>query len=99
MLFSVAEKHLNEDESKDALRSASDALKIFRELGDQIAVADTLRIVIGAHCVEAMFSQIGADLAMQVATDELNQFGSIGDKRGEACMKLYKQKLILRVLV
>jgi len=93
MLFSVAEKHLNEDESKDALRSASDALKIFRELGDQIAVADTLRIVIGAHCVEAMFSQTGADLAMQVATDELNQFGSIGDKRGEACMKLSQAEI------
>mmetsp|Transcript_146202 Transcript_146202/g.266535 ORF Transcript_146202/g.266535 Transcript_146202/m.266535 type:complete len:1228 (-) Transcript_146202:189-3872(-) len=83
MLFSVAEGHIDNEEDGEALKSANEALALFKSLGDKAGVADTLRIII---C--AMIYQEKRKEAAAMAKEELEAFKKSGDKLGEAKMLL-----------
>mmetsp|Transcript_19666 Transcript_19666/g.52193 ORF Transcript_19666/g.52193 Transcript_19666/m.52193 type:complete len:845 (+) Transcript_19666:67-2601(+) len=89
MLFTAAEGHLNDEQGPEALKSAMEALPLFREVGDKNAVHDTLRIVINTHRMESAFAfEDEPTEAERIANEELAKFNAAGDKRGEAAMKL-----------
>jgi len=90
MLFCVAEGHLSEGEAEEALKAAEDALALFRQRGDLTGVADTLRIVIGAHRMKGLTAQ-----ATEVAMKELEGFKSTKNSRGEAAMRLAAAEVLL----
>jgi tetratricopeptide (TPR) repeat protein len=83
MLLSVAEGHLSDEAADEAERAASEALKLFRELGDRKAVADTLRILIRVRRVKGDLMA-----AEQMAKDELERCEEREDVFGEAAMLL-----------
>lgn len=89
MLFTAAEGHLNDEQGAQALKSAMEALTLFREVGDKNAVHDTLRIVVNTHRMESAFAyEDQPEEAMRIANEELDKFKAAGDNRGEAAMKL-----------
>lgn len=89
LLFSIAEGHLQDDEDYDkAQQVGTDALAIFRSIGDRAAEADSLRVVIDAVRLRAARQEKKSDEAMHLATEGLTKFREEGDKRGEGSMLL-----------
>jgi len=88
MLVAVAEGQLNDEDTKQCLTSANEALSIFRAIGASEGVADTLRIIIDALRMDAEIVNETPDEALRVAEEELSKYKAVGDKRGQACMLL-----------
>lgn len=86
MLYSAAEEALGEEDVESCLKSAGEALDIFREVGDAIGIADTLVVVIRAHRFNSDIDNLDPDEALRVADSELQIARTAGDKRAEACM-------------
>jgi tetratricopeptide (TPR) repeat protein len=96
MLFAVAEGHLSEEEDfEEALKSAQDALKLFKEAGDKKGEADTLRLIVTANRAKAQAlrylegeaATAGAlEDAKKYAAEMYAAFKAAGEKRGAACM-------------
>mmetsp|Transcript_47362 Transcript_47362/g.133640 ORF Transcript_47362/g.133640 Transcript_47362/m.133640 type:complete len:849 (-) Transcript_47362:62-2608(-) len=101
MLFTAAESALdNGEDPKQAEQTAMEALAISRKLEDLDALADTLRLVIRAYCLQADVAsyeegQGDSDTAKaclakadQLAKDELGSFCRKNHQKGEAAMQL-----------
>jgi len=89
MIFAVAEGRLDDEADEDAIRSATEALTIFREVGDKTGVADSLRVIIRAHHSRALTSSAKVSTeALDVAAQELERFRASGERRGEGAMLL-----------
>lgn len=102
MLFSVAEEHIDDDEDYDeALRAANEALELFRTMKNAQGVSDTLRLIFLALMGKAEVygwtergdpnkNLVGQTVEqLKKRTDEeLKNFKTNGDKRGEACVLL-----------
>jgi len=88
LLFSVAEGHMNTDEASDALKAAGDALKIFREIGDKVCEADSLRIIVDALRLQEILDGSLPQESINRAEAEMAGFKDSENKRGEACMHL-----------
>lgn len=98
--FIVAEQHLNEDENHvEALRHAAQAVKLFRESGDEHSATDALRLSLHAQRLKAQAQVYVENKAEedvkktiaaleQMANEEMEKFRIAGDKRGEAAMLL-----------
>lgn len=88
MLFSIAEGHISEDEDfESALQLGKKVLAMFKELGNEEGVADSLRLVVDAM---RLLAGSEAELAEVVcfATTELRRFEEEGQKTGQASMLL-----------
>jgi len=95
LLLSTAEGYLNDENTAEALKTALEALPMFRDVGDKNGVHDTLRVVVNAHRMEADSSYSGRPLeAERVVDEELSKFRADGDRRGEACMLLSKAECL-----
>jgi len=88
MLVAVAEGQLNDEDTKQCLTSANEALSIFRAIGASKGVADTLRIIIDALRMDSDIVNETPDEALRVAEEELSKYREVADKRGQACMLL-----------
>mmetsp|Transcript_17712 Transcript_17712/g.53461 ORF Transcript_17712/g.53461 Transcript_17712/m.53461 type:complete len:849 (+) Transcript_17712:70-2616(+) len=97
MLFSVAEGHLNDEVPDEALSSAKDAVRIFKEINDATGLADAQRLVMHATRMKAVASKTAGDAetaekllagAQAEMQDELAVFTESGNKRGQAAMLL-----------
>lgn len=97
MLYAVAESLLNVDEDvPEAFKSANDALKLFKEVGDQRGIADTTRLIINTYRTDAqVLRYTDQDRRKQVlkeaetrALHELKVFQQDGNRWGEAAMML-----------
>lgn len=102
MLFSVAEAHIDDDEDyAAALKTADEALDLFREVKDHRGEADTIRLIVHAHLGRSeayRWTERGDPStnlageterkAEKVAGDALEAFRGAGNTRGEACMLL-----------
>lgn len=89
MLFAVAEGHINDHEDFDAaLQAASQALEIFKDLGDIEGVADSLRVVVDAMRLQSGKKDEKPEEALRLASEELVWFREQGHKRGQASMLL-----------
>lgn len=78
-LFSVAEAHLNEEEDEAALRVSKQALEMFRELRNENAMADCVRVAVHALCYQEKRKE-----ANKMAREELERIRAGRDRRGEA---------------
>jgi len=84
LLFSVAEKHLEEEEDEDsALTAIDEALQIFREIDDSCGIADSVRLKIKALMLKDKRKE-----AQELGKEELSHFRDLGDKRGEGAVLL-----------
>mmetsp|Transcript_9221 Transcript_9221/g.23256 ORF Transcript_9221/g.23256 Transcript_9221/m.23256 type:complete len:225 (+) Transcript_9221:109-783(+) len=95
LLLTTAEGYLNDENVAEALRTATEALPKFRDIGDKNGAHDTLRVIINSHRMEAdnSYSDKPAE-AERIVQEELAKFKSQGDKRGEACMLLSKSECL-----
>jgi len=83
MLFAVAEAHIDDDEGDEALKAATSALTIFREVADKTGTADTLRIIIKVYTWKHRYAE-----AERMAKEEMDIFKGESDKIGMAKMLL-----------
>eukprot|EP00913_Durusdinium_trenchii_P012857 g12073.t1 len=89
MLFAVAEGHINDHEDFEAaLQAASQALELFKDLGDIEGVADSLRVVVDAMRLQSAKKDEKPEEALRLASEELVWFREEGHKRGQASMLL-----------
>lgn len=101
MLMTTAEAHLNEQgDHEGALKTALQALELYRGLNDATAEADALRMVVHAYRLKADFllydggsgaENQAADLydaAQKLAQEQLQRFQAAGNKRGQGAMTL-----------
>lgn len=89
-LLSEAQDALSQDLCQAAERGASDALQVFRELGDKSGAAKSLRVLIAA-----MQGRSEPQLAYDRASEELARCREYGNKVGEAAMTLSLAELKL----
>ncbi|CAE8632756.1 unnamed protein product [Polarella glacialis] len=82
-LYSEADRYLDHELSQEAEQSASNALALFRQLGDKHGVADSLRVIVSAYRIRNEVSQ-----AVHRTVQELERFREREDKLGEAAMLL-----------
>eukprot|EP00439_Symbiodinium_sp_Y106_P057772 s1095_g8.t1 len=72
-----------------ALQAGTQALEMFKDLGDIEGVSDSLRVVVDAMRLAAAKKEAGAArLALRLASEELVWFREQGQKRGQASMLL-----------
>lgn len=90
-LATSAEAFIDVDEPEQALKPAQAALEIFREIGDKVGIADTLRLVALARAAQGKLREAG-----QFAQDALTNFKASGDKAGEAKMQLVIAETFIR---
>jgi len=83
VLYSVAEGALYDDDGEEALKSATEALRLFRQVKDSRGTAEALRIAVNAHVLTEQ-----AEEGLRMAGEELAKFQESGDKLGEAVMLL-----------
>lgn len=108
MLFAVAEGHLSNDENYwDAQKSASEALSLYRGLGDATAEVDCLRLVIHASRQKAEYARWATEMAgesvaeealaeaTKLAEEQLARFRDQKEQRGQAAMLLSLAELAL----
>jgi len=101
MLFALAESLLDNGESyEEAIQSALDCEKLFKEIGDNAASADALRLWVSSMRMKAEVLRADVDVrkrgeAKQILKDaaagaesEMAAFKKRGDRRGEASMML-----------
>jgi len=88
MLYSVAEGHLTEVQPTECLEAAKKALEMFREVGDNIGIVDTVNIIVNAHVLEATIAMQKPEKAIEIATEAKAEFAKSGNKRGEAAMMI-----------
>jgi hypothetical protein len=81
--LALAYSHLSNEEPEDALQSADEALGTFRELKDDDAVADTIRLKVHVLCFQDKRKDAHA-----LAKAELERIRSGSDRTGEAKMLL-----------
>jgi tetratricopeptide (TPR) repeat protein len=96
MLFGVAEGQLSEEEDfEEALKSAEEALKLFKEAADKTGEADTLRLIMTAKRAKAQALRYSEGwAATAVALEEVKKetatqyavFKAASEKRAGACM-------------
>ena len=85
MLFAVAEGHINDHEDFEAAAQAgSQALEIFKDLGDIEGTADSLRVLVDAMRLQSAKQEEPPTEALRLATEELLWFRQEGHKRGQA---------------
>eukprot|EP00929_Paragymnodinium_shiwhaense_P079882 TRINITY_DN41642_c0_g1_i2.p1 TRINITY_DN41642_c0_g1~~TRINITY_DN41642_c0_g1_i2.p1 ORF type:complete len:850 (+),score=303.49 TRINITY_DN41642_c0_g1_i2:141-2690(+) len=77
MLFSVAENHLNNNEDcEECIQAASDALALFREVGDRSGESDALRLIIHGYKAKAdavRYTSESADEGSAAVTEILKE--------------------------
>eukprot|EP00931_Biecheleriopsis_adriatica_P088418 TRINITY_DN62746_c0_g1_i1.p1 TRINITY_DN62746_c0_g1~~TRINITY_DN62746_c0_g1_i1.p1 ORF type:complete len:834 (+),score=260.19 TRINITY_DN62746_c0_g1_i1:94-2595(+) len=83
MYFTVAEKHLHEEEAESAIKNAEEAVSRFRQIGDEHGIADATRIIIHILCFKDRRKE-----ANQLAKEELARIQGQQDQRGEGKMLL-----------
>ncbi|CAE7208688.1 unnamed protein product [Symbiodinium sp. KB8] len=89
MIFAVAEGHINDNEDFDAaLQAGTQALEMFKDLGDIEGVSDSLRVVVDAMRLASAKKEEKPDEALRLASEELVWFREQGQKRGQASMLL-----------
>lgn len=95
MLYAVAETHLDDEAPKEVLSTIADAIKIFREIGDNHGLADALRLKMHGYRMlaeklhedgkagkeERLLQEAEAEMR-----EELSKFRACMDKRGEVAM-------------
>lgn len=86
MLFAVAEGKLNVEEGEEAMKAATEALEIFRELGDSNGESDVFRIMFNAYRLKADSEDVKPTEAKNFVKDKLAQFKESGNTRGQAVM-------------
>lgn len=82
-LLNEAEEAIDEEAFQAAERAASDALNLFREIGDRAGIARSLRCIIGAHQ-----GREELEAAYLRASEELDRCRNSGNKLGEAAMMM-----------
>jgi len=83
-----ADRRFNKWELDAAVAASQNALKLFREVGNQTGVADALYVLI-----RSLGSQENVDDASGMARSELAMFRSLGDAVGEAKMLLLQAEM------
>lgn len=83
LFFTVAEKHVENEQAEDALKHSDEALERFRQLGDETGIADTIRIKIHVLCFKDRRKE-----ANQMAKEELSRIRNQKDRTAEAKMLL-----------
>lgn len=83
LFFTVAEKHVQDEQAEDALKHSDEALERFRQLGDETGIADTIRIKIHVLCFKDRRKE-----ANQMAKEELSRIRNQKDRTAEAKMLL-----------
>jgi len=79
----VAEAHLQDEQADKSLKKAEEGLKLFREAGDEVGVADIIRVTI--HC---LCSKDERREGNRIAKEELERIRAGTDRRGEGKMLL-----------
>jgi len=87
-LLTKAEGYLNDEDTAQCLKSADEALSIFRAENATGGVADALRVMVDAHRMNALFTNTKPEEALFLAKEELEMFKTVGDKRGQGVMLL-----------
>lgn len=82
-LLNEAEEAIDEEAFQAAERAASDALNLFREIGDRAGIARSLRCIIGAYQ-----GREELEAAYLRASEELDRCRNSGNKLGEAAMMM-----------
>mmetsp|Transcript_29209 Transcript_29209/g.63383 ORF Transcript_29209/g.63383 Transcript_29209/m.63383 type:complete len:830 (+) Transcript_29209:200-2689(+) len=94
-LLSIAEGYLNDENPREALKAAREALSFFQTAGNKNAVHDALRVVVNGLRMEAdnAYASHPAE-AEALVEEELRKFRAAGDRRGEAAMLLSKAECL-----
>lgn len=79
-----AQENLTAETRYEVLRAAEKAQMIYQQLGDEIGVADALKAIVSA----IFLGERGEDAAMERARRELENYRRLGDRQGEATMRL-----------
>jgi tetratricopeptide (TPR) repeat protein/acyl carrier protein len=91
-LITRAERHLDEDETSEALYLANEALGYFRSLEESssasIGTANALHVMILAYRLEREKQKEKPSEADTLAEESLAYFSQLADRRGEAVIKL-----------
>jgi len=89
MIFALAEGRLDDEADEDAIKSATEALAMFRDVGDKAGEANSLRVLIRAHHSRALSSTAKqSNEALEIVARELEKFRASGERGGEAAMLL-----------
>jgi len=88
MLLAAAEDALDQEDGEAALTSANQAVEMFREIGDAVALADALVVICRTQDFMALAQAKDPDEALRTAEGELSICKAAGNKRGEASMLL-----------
>jgi len=83
LYFITAENHLHEEQADLSLQNAEEALTRFRQLGDEVGVIDTMRIIIHVYIFKDRRKE-----ANKMVKDELQRIRDGKDSRGEGKMLL-----------
>mmetsp|Transcript_30122 Transcript_30122/g.64113 ORF Transcript_30122/g.64113 Transcript_30122/m.64113 type:complete len:1173 (+) Transcript_30122:59-3577(+) len=92
MLISVAEGHLNEEATDEAMETATEALNLFTSMKDPIGMADAYRLVVTVLKIKNETKQAldKAAEAKELFKKESNQYGVALMMMVEAEVQLYK---------
>jgi len=83
VLFQVAEGALYDDDGEEALKSATEALNLYRQVSDTRGEAEALRVAANAQVLREQ-----AEEGLNQATEALSSFKASGNQYGEAVMQL-----------
>jgi len=83
MLLVVADGHIIDEDPEQALKAATNALTLCKELGDLQGIADSARILVQSHNFENRYEE-----SMKVVEEEMTRFKKTNDREGTAKMLL-----------
>lgn len=82
-LVATAEDFLHDEQPEKSRKKADEGLKIFRELADEVGIADIIRIIVHCLCSEDRRKD-----GNRIAKEELERIRAGTDRRGEGKMLL-----------